>query len=58
VNIDLEPEGGGVLIAGDEDELRALAGTMLEAAVHGDAVGQFLTPLGVEMLSVVCTGAA
>ncbi len=41
MNIDVDHEGG-VLIEGDTDELEALAGSLIEAAEHGDARGHLL----------------
>jgi hypothetical protein len=41
MKIDVDHEGG-VLIEGDTAELEALAGSLIEAAEHGDARGHLL----------------
>jgi hypothetical protein len=48
------PEAGGVLIVGDEEELRGLADTLIEAIHEGDAIGQLLTNESVEQVTARC----
>jgi hypothetical protein len=45
-------EKGGVLIMGDEDELRDLAGDIELAADDGETVAQMLTDEGVEQVTI------
>lgn len=46
------PETGGVLIVGDEEELRGLASELELAAEEGEAFGQLLTDEGVEQVTI------
>jgi hypothetical protein len=52
VLIDLNPDGGGVLIVGTWDELDDLRGTLADAMEDGEGVGQVLTNEAVETLTI------
>ena len=54
MRVDVAPPEGGVLIAGDVQELAGLVETIIEAVGEGEATGQLLTDEGVEDLVVRC----
>lgn len=54
MKIDLNPEGGGVLIAGDADELLGLSESLREVALEGGSSEGFIfTAEAVETVRVV-----
>lgn len=48
------PDDGGILIVGEADELRDLAGDLNMAANEGEAIATLLTDDGVEQITVRC----
>lgn len=52
MRIDLEPDGGGVLIEGTWDELDDLREALADAMENGEGGGQLLTNKAVETVTI------